>query len=507
MRKDHRQRLYGQIRTVVAVALLASLLTSATLSTTVGASTPTVPERSVAVAPLADAPQAIPARRAGDGMATSTIPIAAASGRDKPTSTANTPTPPATSTPARSATTTAGPIPTPAAPVRTPSVVPSPTPAPTPTAAPTATPTPASSPMWAVIGDSGMTTDAVMNAGISTIILRASWREYYPSEGVKDTAYVARLRGELTQLRTAGYRVILEPTVHDSPAWMHQNYADTRYVNQYGESYSGQGEIDSGDVNLVFNPALRTLAASYVRNLLGDLGTDFAAVRLGGGHWGELTYPTPRWNGHTNAYWAFDRNALARSPVPSWIPGQASPAGEAGKFLDWYLNTLVEYQNWQVAMVRQQGYRGSLMMLYPGWGIRPGQLEEAVAVNLNGTTSPEINGEIQGGTDYRRQVAAITDPGVIVTTTWLDAAFGQDSSTNPRDWRPVKYLASLATAHPLRLRLFGENTGQGTAATMQFAASQMRQYGLLGMAWYRESELFSGRYATLTDYARTIAGT
>jgi hypothetical protein len=39
---------------------------------------------------------------------------------------------------------------------------------------------------------------------------------------------------------------------------------------------------------------------------------------------------------------------------------------------------------------------------------------------------------------------------------------------------------------------------------MELSASQMRRYGLLGMSWYDEEQLFSGRYATLDDYRRAI---
>jgi hypothetical protein len=39
---------------------------------------------------------------------------------------------------------------------------------------------------------------------------------------------------------------------------------------------------------------------------------------------------------------------------------------------------------------------------------------------------------------------------------------------------------------------------------MQISAHQMRRYGLIGMAWYDEEQLFSGRYATLDDYKQIV---
>ncbi|MBA3424765.1 MAG: hypothetical protein H0U04_09565, partial [Rubrobacter sp.] len=55
------------------------------------------------------------------------------------------------------------------------------------------------------------------------------------------------------------------------------------------------------------------------------------------------------------------------------------------------------------------------------------------------------------------------------------------------------------------LQTYGENTGHGDRTEMEFTASQMRRYGLVGMLWYNEQELFSSQYATLSDYQSTIA--
>jgi hypothetical protein len=358
--------------------------------------------------------------------------------------------------------------------------------------------------LWSVIGNTGEHLAAERTIGIQAKVFRFSWRNFAPTETTISQSYVTRKLTELADLRQAGFKVILDLGFHDTPAWIHQNYPDSRYVNQYGDAYSANGEIDSGDANLVFNPALRQAAATYIQAVFATLGTDFVAVRLGGGRWGELTYPPATYASHSNVYWGFDAGAQSQSLVPGWVPGQAAPQGQDRIFLAWYHDALVDFQNWQITTVRQS-YAGALMMLYPSWGIRPGQIDLALATHLNGSTSAEINGEIQRGFDFARQIAAITDPNVIVTTTWLDADMSADSRNDPRYWSPVKYLASLANAHPLGLRLYGENTGQGSAATMEMTAGQMHRYSLLGMAWYREEEFFTGTYATLTDYQTVIA--
>lgn len=414
------------------------------------------------------------------------------------------------------------PTPTPGA-TPTPSPVPSATPSPAPSATPGATPTTSPSPApsaspgpgpaptsatsaalaWGLIGNDGLHLGEERAAGITVKVLSLSWRKYMTGPGTVDAAYVARKRAELAALRAAGFEVILSLGYHDTPGWI-LALPDSRYVNQYGEKY-GDGTQDLGDANLVFNPVLREHLAAYFARLFADLGTDLAAVRVGGGRYGELTYPPAELLGHGNNYWAFDAHSVTGNPVPGWRPGDLSPNREAGRFLEWYLDALADYQTWQIETIRRS-YAGRIMVLYPSWGIRPGQVALAVADNLAGRTSAELNGEIQRGFDFARQVGAIADPGVVVTTTWLDADWSRDGGTDSRYWSPVHFLASLAAANPVRPALYGENTGQGSAAVLASTRAQAGRFGLLGFAWYREAELLAGTYATLADYAAVIAG-
>jgi hypothetical protein len=360
--------------------------------------------------------------------------------------------------------------------------------------------------LFGLIGNDGTHLREERAAGIEAKLFALSWREYYPTEGERDDSYVQRKKRELESLHEEGFEVILSLGYHDTPPWVHENYEDTYYVNQLGERYTGTDPLDNGDANLVFNPELRGLVGSYMEEVFSEFGDDFYAVRLGGGRYGELTYPPASYEGESNMYWAYDANAqesVARAGAGNWRPRDASANGEAGRFLGWYLDSLVEYQNWQVSTLRE-GYDGRIMMLYPSWGIRPGQAEAAVEANLDGSTSAEQNGEVQRGLDFERQVRAIEDEDVLVTTTWLDADASGDARADPRYWSPAKYLSSLADDHPLRLRAYGENTGRGDREAMELSASQMRRYGFLGMAWYNEEQLFSGRYATPRDYERVI---
>ena len=71
-------------------------------------------------------------------------------------------------------------------------------------------------------------------------------------------------------MRQAGLSPILSLGVHDAPGWIHTNYANSYYVDQYGDIYTDG--LDSGDANLVFNPTLRSLAAAYIQQVFATFG-------------------------------------------------------------------------------------------------------------------------------------------------------------------------------------------------------------------------------------------
>lgn len=150
-------------------------------------------------------------------------------------------------------------------------------------------------------------------------------------------------------------------------------------------------------------------------------------MRVGGGHCGELTY-------------------------------------QAGKFLSWYLNSLAIYQNWQIASLRLAGFPGRVAVLYPSWGMRAGDFERAVATNLAGTSSPEINGEVQRGYDARRQIAALKDPNVVVYGTWAE------------NIDTMSYLAGLASAKGLPT--MGETSHVCTPAQLPEVLRQNQAHGV-----------------------------
>ena len=351
-------------------------------------------------------------------------------------------------------------------------------------------------------------------AGLNVVVLEPVWSRYEPRPDAFDTGYVNQLRKRLADARAAGFRVVLSPGWQYPPAWIF-TLPHSRYVNQYGDVFADPAPGMAG-FNAVFNPAMRARQEKYLRRLFADLGQDFLAVRLGGGWYNELNYPPPHFHGHVNCYWAFDDLAQGRAPVlppgmgscpdPGWVPGTpASGSGDlrASRFLNWYLDALKNYHDWQITVARTC-YAGPLAMLYPSWGIRPGQIDAAIADQLAGKTTAEVNGEVPRGFDFARVIHGITDPKVIVYCTWVDAHTGNDLDPNPAHWEPVHYLATLARENPLHLTVWGENTGGNTAAEMQFSFEQMRRYHLAGLMWAFDRQLYDDRHATLKQFSDQI---
>jgi hypothetical protein len=348
--------------------------------------------------------------------------------------------------------------------------------------------------------------------GFRLTTLELGWDLFEPRDGEVDETYVAAAQARLLEFRQAGMRVVLEAGRHYPPSWVFE-VPHSRFVNQYGAVYT---ELESGRNvgNVVYNQALRDLHARYLEQVFARLGTDFYAVRVGGGWYGELNYPPHEYAGQTNCYWAFDAIAQGNAggmadgvrvaPHPGYKPGEPSTNhSRAHAFAEWYLESLADYHDWQIRTVRRF-YSGTIVMLYPSWGLRPGQLEAAVQADLAGSTLPEAHGEVSRGFDFARFVARIDDAKMTPYSTWLDAPAPEDGLTDPSGWSPVHYLASLAAEHPLSLSVWGENTGGGGAPVMATCFERVRQHDLRGFMWAFEPELYAPS-AAAEEFRRQLA--
>ncbi len=315
---------------------------------------------------------------------------------------------------------------------------------------------------------------AMRSAHVRQTLVELSWADAEPSPGVFDLAYLRAAARQCDALRSAGFEVALNPGTYTAPSWALAQ-PGARYVDQYGASYD-----DEPLPNLVFDTALRNPVRAYLTTMFTIMGTDFSFVRAGGGHFGELGYPfqlDP--SGHIeNLYWAYDRDARVSDPVPGWRPGDPSPHGEAGRFLTWYLAALTAYQNWQIAVLREAGWSGEVAMLYPSDGLQPSDITAAVADDLAGRTSAEINGAVQRGYDWSSQIGALRDRRVIVYCTWGE--------------QPLALSQLAALARSRGLPVMAENANNDDVAVLRAALRDAVALHLAAFFLVRAGPLLDG---------------
>jgi hypothetical protein len=167
--------------------------------------------------------------------------------------------------------------------------------------------------------------------GVRSKTFSVNWSSFEPTQGNFDEEYIAEKAEELANYQAQGFEVVLSPGLQYPPDWVFSLDANAYFKNQYGESYDPN--ISGKDVaNIVFNNTVRTAGAAYLDQLFTEFGTDFSAIRAGGGWFGELHYPpaTNETTGSVNSFWGYDANAqgtsnnrptgIAANPVPGWIP-------------------------------------------------------------------------------------------------------------------------------------------------------------------------------------------
>lgn len=358
-------------------------------------------------------------------------------------------------------------------------------------------------------------TPAQVRRGIRAVVVGVNWSRFEPRPGAVDEAYVQELRGRLDAFRQAGALICLDLSMHYPPNWLF-SLPHSRYVNQYGQKYV-DSEPGKDFANGVFSRPVRAAQQRHVENAFAALGSDYYAIRLGWGEYGELCYPRARYGGRNNCFWGYDPAAqgqapddlaegLKACPVPGWLIGTPSPDNaDARRFVAWYVDCLVNYQNWQVEIVRSR-FSGPLLMMYPSWGVRPGVIDGLVRQDLASDTQ-----EIQRGLDYQRLVGALQDPKAIVYCTWMDgnSPWVDEGSPDPQDWSPMHYLAHLAHTHRPRLEAWGENAAYPSdSRAMQRCFDRLQRFGVQGMIWAFERNLFdqSGRFASIDQYVAHIRG-
>jgi hypothetical protein len=362
--------------------------------------------------------------------------------------------------------------------------------------------------------------------GINCASFTMRWDQFEPSENAVNQTYIDGMKVNLQKLKDAGMNVVLDFGIHYPPIWVTQ-LPDCRYINQYGDQYIVTTTSGLNTLNGVFNKNVRAKMASYVDKFFEHFEpSDFFAIRIGWGYYAELHYPDKGFNGRTNCYWGFDPIALGQkpellpegmetNPVPDWRPGTPSENHtKARQFIEWYLDCLTDFQSWQIKTLRKH-YSGYINALYADWGVRPGEIDEAVEGDLNGGSFTEQYGQLNKGYDHGRFIAAIGDEKVIPFNTCLNSTYPypmtssivDDNGSDPRYWSPIHYVAWCAGKNPLPLRLWAENDGNDTYHGMALSFKRMTRYNLMGIMWAFEHQLYEDNpaYAQIQEYAKMIS--
>ena len=378
------------------------------------------------------------------------------------------------------------------------------------------------------VNDATITSE--QNNGMNLRDAEFFWNAYEPSRGAYSASTIALLKQVIDKAVNHGWKVGLRPGFWYPPDWAN-NLPNARYKDQYGDAFTNTTNSGKNICNMVFNDSIRSIVATTLQHLFTDLGTAYVAkislVDIGWGWYGETNYPDNSYNGHNNCYWYYDSTGRAKfsdamktkytaigSLNTSWgtaytsfdqvifNPGDASPNHvKAGDFINWYYDEMKDFVLWQYNEVRKY-YSGYIDFLCGSWGVRPGQLDNAIAVDLNGTTSPEINGEVQRGFDFTRYIAALKTAGaqkISVHCTWIDSDPASEGPTNPC---PAQWLAGLAHANGYIVG--GEFAADGTR--LSDASNRMIDNRFKYVYYVPESHLLGNQFPTLSDWNTFASG-
>jgi hypothetical protein len=364
-----------------------------------------------------------------------------------------------------------------------------------------ATLTSRTSPGLGILGVNGQNFAAEKAAGISYVTIDVPWASAEPSDGVFDTAYIATVRAEIAAARALGLQVVLGPGLQYAPSWVFDLPGGTQFVDQYGDVFGGPGTSGNSVANAVTDMAVRSAEGAYLSWLGSRLpGRELAAVRLGGGPFGEMRYPSGSYGGNTDCFWAYDASSQAVSPVPGWVPGTGT-AAQASIFLNWYNGDLTSYGDW-LDQALATDFATDELVLLPGWGERPGVAEEETSSLL--TMGYD---EFSEALDWADLLPSLPDrANVIAYTTYLDAP-SVEQTAQLED--PADYIASLAA--PLGMRVGGENTGNGTVADLDLVVQRAQQLDMVIANWMDEAQVLASDSGTdpggssLTDLSTAAA--
>jgi len=374
---------------------------------------------------------------------------------------------------------------------------------------------------------------AMAAAGCTHIALQAQWSSLQPNgAGTSlDPTAVASLIQEYADSATARLAVMLEVAVHYPPAWAVS--AIEGYTDQFGNVYSNSTPNSGMQVvNWMWTALGWTYVADFIGKLAAALGpallAQTAAIKCGGGYYGELHYPqTVSVITLQPSVWAYGASmqtgtglAAGQSvcPLPGYTIWSGTDAQDC-QLINWYANGLATWLAYFIATMRAAGWACDYHVCHPGYGTRSNQLRSAAAYRAS----------IAAGEDPLRMIGSYAhDPQIWPYSTWLNTADGFDTPVQDSDIAAWKKIYEEAYRWNKHYKLWGENTGgesttqmgqiflgysKGSAlsgSSVDFGSTPplppAQTFGFQGCFWLNYASLITGgTQASLSDYAANIA--
>jgi hypothetical protein len=362
---------------------------------------------------------------------------------------------------------------------------------------------------------------AVKNAGCTHAVINANWDNLQPTgTGSLDPTATATMLASYDHALSIGLRPILAVNLQYPPSWILSGVE--KFKDQAGNQYDTNG---SG--KQVRNWMWTAVGRTYVADLLTRIATALGpvrvkatdGVRVGGGWYGEVHYPEPISGGPTFAWQAFGASmqtgtglaaGMTVCPVPGYVPYSGTDAQDV-TFLNWYLNGIVSWVQWQIDQYKALGFTRNLWVLLSGYGVRANQLR----------TDDGYKQAAALGEDHLRLIGQFMhDTAVWPYSTWLDTVDGFAGGTVDSDKAAWKSIYEKALVRGKHYELTGENTGgenntgmDGIFAGALGAATYAGSPGIPsaghyynGCVWLDYTSATNGSGgATLAHYASKIA--
>lgn len=342
--------------------------------------------------------------------------------------------------------------------------------------------------------------------GGTAVHVEAFWDRLQSSPGgALHGTDLAALNAAIDNAHGIGLEIYLSCAIQYPPQFVKDTVPPFRSQPRFDRDFvaGGPGE-DIRD--WVWSQAGRDHIADFIAKVLAGVDlTKIAAMRLGGGPYNEVRFPSPAGSSNdiaTLKYWGYSSAArgiglaagMGANPDPAYDPYMGDAAKDAA-FERWYLGSMARFVAWLVDRHRAGGWGGDIYVLHTSYLLRTGFAPTDWARLL----------EVAGGCDCASVMDAYkAKANVWPGCTWLDLG-DQGNPSNDRTKAPWRKVRDEAVARGIGAKLYGENTGGGDNANMDAIFHGPMANGYTTLFWLSYAGLTAGTAGTMDNMRRDIA--